>query len=343
MDVCLRDRSNAKPNIVRSHVLRYLAANVSYLENGNRIDSSADVALASHCSTIRVSFPLTVAERYDILTSEGHLPHWRADFHVNVYKLCDDIGFEQLGDGEDDSTVACQQFSLPHRSLEGLWDSLCFESSIKDRLLSYSRTSLLFSARGVDSTLISCNRVVLLYGPPGTGKTSLCRALAQTLAIRLLSDTITLDCAQSGPASSSNPVTSPGNTTVRHPGNRMFSDAQLVEINSHSLFSKWFSESGKLVQKLFERIEDLASDPNTLVFVLVDEVESLAGKRSVGSVEPSDSLRSVNALLTQLDRLSRFDNVLILATSNLPEGIDAAFLDRADIREYIGPPSLRAR
>ena len=46
-------------------------------------------------------------------------------------------------------------------------------------------------------------------GPPGTGKTSLCKGLAQKLCIRL-SD--------------------------------RFSYGQLIEINSHSLFSKWFSE-----------------------------------------------------------------------------------------------------
>ena len=51
----------------------------------------------------------------------------------------------------------------------------------------------------------------------GTGKTSLCRALAQKLSIQL-SD--------------------------------RFTYGYLVEINSHSLFSKWFSESGKLVQRM---------------------------------------------------------------------------------------------
>ena len=32
-----------------------------------------------------------------------------------------------------------------------------------------------------------------------------------------------------------------------------YSEPVLVEINAHSLFSKWFSEPGKLVGKLLER------------------------------------------------------------------------------------------
>jgi SpoVK/Ycf46/Vps4 family AAA+-type ATPase len=68
---------------------------------------------------------------------------------------------------------------------------------------------------------------------------------------------------------------------------------KLIEINSHSLFSKWFSESGKLVQRLFLRINDLVDDSQTFVVVLIDEVESLtaARKASLDSNEPSDALR----------------------------------------------------
>ncbi len=35
-----------------------------------------------------------------------------------------------------------------------------------------------------------------------------------------------------------------------------------MEVNAHSLFSKWFSESGKLVNKLFGTILELVEDPD---------------------------------------------------------------------------------
>jgi SpoVK/Ycf46/Vps4 family AAA+-type ATPase len=34
-----------------------------------------------------------------------------------------------------------------------------------------------------------------------------------------------------------------------------------------------------------------------------------------------------------------YPNALLLTTSNLCEAVDPAFLDRADIKRYIGPPS----
>lgn len=95
--------------------------------------------------------------------------------------------------------------------------------------------------------------------------------------------------------------------------------------------------------QLFEKIHKLLERPATMVCVMIDEVESIAYARgSVSSSEPSDSLRVVNAVLTQLDRIRRHNNVLILSTSNVTQCLDAAFIDRADIVQYVGPPSQDA-
>lgn len=48
-----------------------------------------------------------------------------------------------------------------------------------------------------------------------------------------------------------------------------YSHSRLLEINSHSLFSRWFSESGKLVQRLFSSVMDLVDDEDTFVVVLI--------------------------------------------------------------------------
>lgn len=58
-----------------------------------------------------------------------------------------------------------------------------------------------------------------------------------------------------------------------------FSQGILIEVNAHSLFSKWFSESGKLIGRLFAKIQEVVEDASSLVFVLIDEVESLTAAR----------------------------------------------------------------
>lgn len=125
------------------------------------------------------------------------------------------------------ATTASRNWILPCRELDGTWESLFFGDNTKQRLLRYAMTSLQLGEKGVDPNIVLCNRLILLHGPPGTGKTTICKAVAQKLSIRL----------------------------------SVYSHTQLVEVNCHSLFSKWFSESGKLVSKMFTTIRQYALDP----------------------------------------------------------------------------------
>ena len=101
---------------------------------------------------------------------------------------------------------------------------------------------------------------------------------------------------------------------------RQFPQTKLVEINAHSLGSKFFSESGKLVTKMFNSIESmLDEEPDTLVCVFIDEIETMTARReqTLNGNDPLDAMRAVNSLLTAVDRLRHHHNVIMLCTSNL--------------------------
>eukprot|EP00898_Chlorokybus_atmophyticus_P000907 jgi/Chlat1/1817/Chrsp135S08687 len=305
VEVCLKPTSSAVHKSIKLAVERLLEKRpVSYMDGPVELSPGEDSLLEANVESIRV------VDTDESIQQRGPLLFWQLKLMVHVYQLNEEGAAEEVEGEEDIATY--KEFQLPSREFHGLWESLIFDTGVKHRLLRYAASALLFAERQVNDQLVAWNRVILLHGPPGTGKTSLCKGIAHKLAIRF-SD--------------------------------RFTSAQLVEVNAHSLFSKWFSESGKLVTKLFQKIGELVEEQDSLVFVLIDEVESLtaARKAALSGAEPSDAIRVVNALLTQVDALKSRPNVMILTTSNITDAIDLAFVDRADIKAYIGPPTTAAR
>ncbi|XP_045502026.1 pachytene checkpoint protein 2 homolog [Colias croceus] len=305
IEVVQRKQSHANKDYIKDLVHSFLANFASLTPGAIMTESDIEdtVDLKDHVQSITIC---DVEHDTEVLLTD-------CDVVYHVYTL-DSFGSEtdtMMDTASGDEIAAADVWALPAEEFHGLWENLVYDSKLKEDTLRFVETAFEFSDRGVDANVIGWNRVVLLHGPPGTGKTSLCRALAQKLAIRL--------------------------------GDR-FPRARLLEINAHGLFSKWFSESGKLVAKLFDRIREIVEDRRLLACVLVDEVESLAHARraALAGLEPSDSIRAVNAILTQLDRLKRHPNALVLTTSNVTGAIDVAFVDRADIKRLVGPPSERA-
>ena len=203
VEVVVRPNCYHSMSVIEQNVLRYLQ-NQQELKAGLWIlppptagDSDAYNILCQHCCSITIEPIITTVtssphtKNYSTnSTNAATIPFWQvSNIQVHAFVLHTEESEMECADddNDDDSASCCETLILPHESLQGLWDSIILDETdtIKSNLLHYATTALLFSEAGVSSFLISWNRIILLHGESGTGKTSLCKALAQKLSIKL--------------------------------------------------------------------------------------------------------------------------------------------------------------
>ncbi len=180
---------------------------------------------------------------------------------VQVYVLKKTEARRAIKQTGEDVTAQAEVKALPSADLHNDWNSLIYDDALPARLLRYLvRMTSMMSQPGLNLATFNWNRLCLLHGPAGSGKSTLCRALAQKLSIRL---------------------------------GGVFARSNLVEINANAMLSKYFGESGKLILATFDGVTKMAEDRKSLICVVIDEVETIAGSRdrSASGNECRDGLR----------------------------------------------------
>ncbi len=117
------------------------------------------------------------------------------------------------------------------------------------------------------------------------------------------------------------------------------SGANFIAVRGPEILSKWVGESEKAVREIFRKARLYAP-----VVIFFDEIDSIAPARGF-SADSRVTERIVSQLLTEMDGISRIDNVVVIAATNRPDILDPALLrpGRFDKIIYVPPPDLNSR
>lgn len=200
-----------------------------------------------------------------------------------------------------------RQRVLPDPAAAANWEHIIIPERMRQMLFNYARLAM--SADAIDPVVGGMYRFIILRGEPGTGKSSFALGLANVVATTLL----------------------PARTSF-------------WQLNAEAFFSEWEGRTPRLIHEGFDLIR-LAAERAPVV-VLIDELEALAfeRRRLLNSSDPSDLTRGVDTLLRELDDLRTCPQLLVIGTTNFPEAVDRAVLDRSDLPQVHFPlPAHAAR
>ena len=153
---------------------------------------------------------------------------------------------------------------------------------------------------------------ILLYGPPGCGKTLIGKATAYNVTQEYRERT--------------------GRDVKEH----------FMYISGPKILNMWLGESERQVREIFSVAREKAKEGH-LVFIFIDEAESLLRTRSSGRwLNISNTI--VPQFCAEMDGLVGLENVVVILTSNRPDYIDPAILrpERIDRKVKVVRPDKRS-
>lgn len=117
------------------------------------------------------------------------------------------------------------------------------------------------------------------------------------------------------------------------------SQSNFISIKGPEILSKWVGESERAIREIFRKARQAA--PSIVYF---DEIDAVSSSR--GSYEGTHTIDSiVNQILVEMDGLENRKGIVVIASTNRPDMVDAAFLrpGRFDRLLYIEAPDYNSR
>ena len=136
---------------------------------------------------------------------------------------------------------------------------------------------------------------ILLYGPPGCGKTLIGKATAYNL------------------------------TRAYNERTGQQLKEYFMLINGPQILNMWLGETERQIREIFQTARDKAKEGH-LVFIFIDEAESLLRTRSNSRGGSFIQNTVVPQFAAEMDGLVSLENVVVMLTSNRPDYIDPAIL-----------------
>ncbi len=115
-------------------------------------------------------------------------------------------------------------------------------------------------------------------------------------------------------------------------------DARFYYINGPDVIGTYTGETEANLRRMFSEASHHAP-----AIIFIDELDAMAPKR--GETGAHADTRTVTQLLSLMDGLKRVDSVIVVATTNRIDAVDAAFRrpGRFDREIFIGPPDVAGR
>ena len=133
VEVCMSVDSILSQNDANEYVKSHIASTCPLLKLG----------FVKHDNTEEPGHSIDFIKICDLNPNET-ISFWQANLLIHSYRIIDAEPEKDFLDG-DEEVFTSEQWELPNRILEGLWDSIIVENSIKKRLLGYCNTSMAFA------------------------------------------------------------------------------------------------------------------------------------------------------------------------------------------------------